>query len=72
MDATFVWTEPHSKRIKVKLIVQKEAFGVILQQELIVEYIVNTHMCTDCHRSEAKNFWKAVVQLRQRVCSNFY
>ena len=24
VDASFVWTEPHSKRIKVKLTVQKE------------------------------------------------
>ncbi|KFM68812.1 60S ribosomal export protein NMD3, partial [Stegodyphus mimosarum] len=68
VDATFVWTEPHSKRIKVKLTVQKEVFGgAILQQVFIVEYVVNTHMCDDCHKSESKHFWKAVVQLRQRV-----
>jgi len=24
VDANFVWTEPHSKRIKVKLTIQKE------------------------------------------------
>ena len=24
IDASFMWTEPHSKRIKVKLVVQKE------------------------------------------------
>ena len=24
MDAGFVWTEPHSKRVKVKLTIQKE------------------------------------------------
>ena len=29
VDAGFVWTEPHSKRIKVKLTVQKEV-GVVL------------------------------------------
>ena len=27
VDAGFVWTEPHSKRIKVKLTVQKEVCG---------------------------------------------
>ncbi|GIY28755.1 60S ribosomal export protein NMD3 [Caerostris extrusa] len=67
IDATFVWTEPHSKRIKVKLTIQKETHGVILQQEFVIEYIVRTLMCSDCHKNEAKNFWKAVVQLRQRV-----
>ena len=24
IDATFIWTEPHSRRIKVKITVQKE------------------------------------------------
>ncbi|XP_054717935.1 60S ribosomal export protein NMD3-like [Uloborus diversus] len=68
VDATFVWTEPHSKRIKVKLTVQKEVFGgAILQQVFIVEYVVNGQMCDDCHKSESKHFWKAIVQLRQRV-----
>jgi len=32
IDAGFVWTEPHSKRIKVKLVVQKE---VILLHSLL-------------------------------------
>ena len=27
VDASFVWTEPHSKRLKLKLTVQKEVFG---------------------------------------------
>jgi len=30
IDATFVWTEPHSKRIKLKLIVQKEVIMLFL------------------------------------------
>ena len=31
IDASFVWTEPHSKRIKVKLIVQKEViFSIVI------------------------------------------
>lgn len=68
VDASFVWTEPHSKRIKVQLVIQKEVMGgTILQQTFIVEYIIQGQMCTDCHRIEAKDFWKAVVQLRQKV-----
>ena len=27
MDAGFIWTEPHSKRLKVKLSIQKEVVG---------------------------------------------
>jgi len=68
IDAGFVWTEPHSKRIKVKLTVQKEVLGsTILQQTFIVEFQVQGQMCDDCHRREAKDFWKAVVQVRQKV-----
>ncbi|KAI8764615.1 ribosome-binding protein [Biomphalaria glabrata] len=68
VDAGFVWTEPHSMRVKVKLTVQKEVMnGALLQQVFIVEYVVQSHMCDDCHRVEAKDFWRAVVQVRQKI-----
>ena len=45
VDAGFVWTEPHSRRIKVKLTVQAEVLnGAILQQTFVVEYVVEPHM----------------------------
>ena len=51
IDANFVWTEPHSKRIKVKLTIQGEVMaGTILQQSFVVEYVVNHQMCDDCRR----------------------
>ncbi|EJD51277.1 RNA binding protein [Auricularia subglabra TFB-10046 SS5] len=68
VDAAFVWTEPHSKRLKVKLTIQKEVFaGTILQQVFVVEYIVQHGQCPDCARLAAKNTWKALVQVRQKV-----
>lgn len=68
VDAGFLWTEPHSKRIKVKLSIQKEVHnGAILQQVFVVEYIVQGQMCDDCHRVEAKDFWRALVQIRQKT-----
>ncbi|KAJ7399146.1 60S ribosomal export protein NMD3 [Pitangus sulphuratus] len=68
IDAGFIWTEPHSKRLKLKLTVQKEVInGAVLQQVFMVEYIVQSQMCEDCHRIEAKDFWKAVVQVRQKT-----
>jgi len=67
IDAGFVWTEPHSKRLKVKLTIQAEVLNsTILQQTFIVDYIVQYQMCDDCHRREAKDFWKCVVQVRQK------
>ncbi|QRV75844.1 60S ribosomal export protein NMD3 [Ceratobasidium sp. AG-Ba] len=68
IDAGFIWTEPHSKRIKVKLTIQKEVFtSTILQQIFEVEYVVIYGQCPDCTRLAAKNTWKAMVQVRQKV-----
>lgn len=68
VDAGFVWTEPHSKRIKVKLTIQQEVLNSTkLQQTFVVDFIVQGQMCDDCHRREAKDFWKAVVQIRQKA-----
>ncbi|KAF7991318.1 hypothetical protein HCN44_002880 [Aphidius gifuensis] len=67
IDAGFVWTEPHSKRIRVKLTVHAEVVGgTVLEQVFIVEFIVNHQMCDDCHRTEAQNYWRASVQVRQK------
>eukprot|EP00455_Lapot_gusevi_P046566 TRINITY_DN614_c0_g3_i2.p1 TRINITY_DN614_c0_g3~~TRINITY_DN614_c0_g3_i2.p1 ORF type:complete len:539 (+),score=164.90 TRINITY_DN614_c0_g3_i2:130-1746(+) len=68
IDASFVWTEPHSRRIKVKLVVQKEVMnGVILQQAFIVEFVVQTQQCDACQKSYTADPWKAKLQLRQKV-----
>lgn len=68
IDASFLWTEPHSKRIKVKITVQQEAFeGTILQQTFEVEYVVASQQCPDCAKSYTANTWRAIVQVRQKV-----
>merc|ERR1712226_17163 len=68
IDANFVWTEPHSKRIKVKLTVQGEVVkGTILQQSFVVEYVVQYQMCDTCRRVEANDTWNANVQVRQKT-----
>ncbi|RVW16620.1 60S ribosomal export protein NMD3 [Vitis vinifera] len=69
IHAEFIWTEPHSKRIKVKLRVQKEVLnGAILEQAYIVEYVQQEHMCESCSRVQANpDQWVASVQVRQHV-----
>lgn len=68
VDANFVWTEPHSKRVKVKLTIQKEIFAAsVLQQTFIIEAVVCNLQCPECTKLMAKDTWKAVVQLRQKV-----
>lgn len=67
MDASFIWTEPHSRRLRVKLTIQKEVFsGTILQQAFEIEYVMSSMQCPDCDRVMAKNMWRAAVQVRQR------
>ena len=65
VDAGFVWTEPHSRRIKVKLTVQAEVMnGAILQQTFVVEYVVEPHMCMDCTRANTNtSIWTACAQV---------
>ncbi|XP_054792355.1 uncharacterized protein LOC129298723 [Prosopis cineraria] len=67
--AEFIWTEPHSKRIKVKVVVQKEVLnGAILEQSYPIEYVQQEHMCESCSRIQANpDQWVAAVQLRQHV-----
>ena len=68
VDASFIWTEPHSRRIRVKLTVQGEAaINTIIQQSFEVEYTVIATQCPDCARSYTTNTWRAVVQIRQKV-----
>ncbi|KAJ6028460.1 NMD protein affecting ribosome stability and mRNA decay [Penicillium herquei] len=68
IDASFIWTEPHSRRIKVKITIQQEAFqGTIIQQTFEVEYVVASQQCDDCKKSYTHNTWRASVQVRQKV-----
>ena len=68
VDASFIWTESHSKLITVKITVEKEIEAqTILKQSMLVSFTIRNHMCDDCHRTEAQDFWKAVVQVRQKT-----
>ncbi|KAG5437465.1 hypothetical protein PCANB_000893 [Pneumocystis canis] len=68
IDASFVWTEPHSRKIKVKVIIQKEVLvSTILQQAFEIEYTIVYQQCPDCARVYTAHTWKALVQIRQKV-----
>ena len=68
IDAVWIWTEPHSMRLKIKLTIQKEVInGAILQQAMVIEFIIRNQQCTSCQASYATGAWHAVVQIRQRV-----
>lgn len=68
IDAAFVWTEPHSRRVKVKVTIQKEVLAnTVLQQTFVLTLVVHTGQCPSCTKLAAKNTWKASVQVRQKV-----
>lgn len=68
IDAVWIWTEPHSMRLKIKLTVQKEVMnGAILQQAALVDFTIRNQQCKNCEASYAQGVWHAVVQVRQRV-----
>jgi nonsense-mediated mRNA decay protein 3 len=67
VDSSFVWTEPHSKLIKIKLTVQKEMDKTLIQTSLIVEFKTEWTQCDDCKKTFTPHIWNASCQVRQKV-----
>lgn len=68
IDAVWIWTEPHSMRLKIKLTVQKEVTnGAIMQQATVVEFVRRNQQCKNCEAYYAQGAWHAIVQVRQHV-----
>lgn len=68
IDARFLWTEPHSKRIKVRVVVQAEALDKVqVQQKVDIEFVVQSRQCMECIRASTTLTWRAMVQIRQRI-----
>lgn len=68
ISAGFIWTEPHSKRIKVKLTISKELSNLSsIEQTFLVEFVEAYTQCEDCKKEFTPHTWGAVVQVRQHV-----
>mmetsp|Transcript_2011 Transcript_2011/g.3090 ORF Transcript_2011/g.3090 Transcript_2011/m.3090 type:complete len:630 (-) Transcript_2011:2112-4001(-) len=68
VDAGWIWTEPHSMRLKVRLTIQREVHaGTILQQSFTVVFVVRNQQCVECQAEFRQGSWKSLVQVRQRV-----
>nr|QSE03628.1 60S ribosomal export protein NMD3 [Metchnikovella dogieli] len=67
VDSWFVWSEPHSKRILFKIVVEKDTNDLTIKQEVGVEGVVQNKQCGDCEMIEAEKLWNALVQIRQRT-----
>ena len=67
IDSNFIYTEPHSKIIKIKITIQKEIEKNILSQDLIIEFKEKWNLCRDCQKLQTPHTWASCVQIRQRV-----
>ena len=67
VDAKFLFTEPHSRRIRVSLTLEHETpEKVILRQTVIITFVVNLQQCPDCQeQATPRAHWNSNVQLRQ-------
>ncbi|CAH0513878.1 unnamed protein product [Peronospora belbahrii] len=68
IDAGFIWTEPHSKRVKLRLTLQREVVNhAVIQNTCVVTFVINSIKCPDCTKQYHNNTWRAVVQIRQKA-----
>ena len=68
LDALFVWTEPHSKRLKINVNIEKEVLDekLRLSSRIVVEFVVRSKQCIECIRESTDHTWGSLVQVRQR------
>lgn len=62
IDSNFIYTEQHSKKICIEILVLEEG----IEQACEIEFNIRNKQCSDCMHAEAKQYWKAVVQVRQK------
>lgn len=62
-EAAFEFTEEHSRRLLIRILVEEGGF----EQALQLTVLVKRKQCPDCEKIEAKQYWQSKVQVRQRV-----
>ena len=69
IDASWIWTEPHSRRMKINVDVERDVLDgkAQIRQKIVVEFIVKMKQCNDCIREAVEHAWETLVQVRQRV-----
>jgi len=66
-DASFIWTEPNSRRVKVRVTVRGEVEKALLEQNCVVEFEIVDTQCEECQKSFTPHTWNSKVQVRQRT-----
>lgn len=52
VDCQWLWSEPHSRRVKLRLTVQKDVLGgrAGMQQSIVIEGIIQGTQCEECKK----------------------
>jgi len=66
VDTSWIWQEPHSMRLKLRLTVRTDIGEVTIQQRVPVVFRIKWKMCNNCDRQYTNRTWQALVQLRQK------
>lgn len=69
VHAAWIWTEPHSKRLKLSADIEREVMDekIRLRQRVIVDFKIVNRQCVDCTRDATEHTWTALVQVRQHA-----
>jgi len=67
IDSNFIYTEPHSKVIKIKVTLEKEIEKNKITQSMVIEFKEKWNLCRDCQKIQTPHIWSSCVQIRQRV-----
>ncbi len=61
VNTNFVFTEEHSKRITIEITFLEDE----VEHTVNLKFHLHNKQCGDCMRTESKQFWNSIVQLRQ-------
>ena len=63
LDSNFIWTEPHSNRIKLAVDVLREILNekVKIKEQLIVTFEIKHKQCADCIREAGEHTWYCLI-----------
>ena len=69
LNAAFIWTEPHSKKLKISVEIEKDMLEgkVRVKQNLDYNFKICNRQCNECIREATDHAWGAMIQIRQYV-----
>jgi len=69
LDAKWIWTEPHSRRLKVGMTIERAVMDekVHVQTHVVANFVLSSIKCADCVKEASEHSWGACLQVRQRV-----